>query len=127
MALIRSLTISTITFERMKEKFYGFRQTALDRNVIVKSHDQDRIWLTAIALIKIYRINMTQGRSRPMKGETVTINSHESFHSKSNMLESYDSTITLRSNGNQALQEYKCGEYYIVSFLSVSIANLLFL
>ena len=27
MALIRSLTISTTTFERMKEKFDGFRQT----------------------------------------------------------------------------------------------------
>ena len=27
MALIRTLTISTATFERMKEKFYGFRQT----------------------------------------------------------------------------------------------------
>ena len=27
MALIRTLTISTTTFERMKEKFYGFRQT----------------------------------------------------------------------------------------------------
>ena len=29
MALIRILTISTTTFERMKEKFYGFRQTVL--------------------------------------------------------------------------------------------------
>ena len=29
MALIRTLTISTTTFERMKEKLYGFRQTAL--------------------------------------------------------------------------------------------------
>ena len=27
MALIRTLTISTTTFERIKEKFYGFRQT----------------------------------------------------------------------------------------------------
>ena len=27
MALIRTLTMSTATFERMKEKFYGFRQT----------------------------------------------------------------------------------------------------
>ena len=27
MALIRTLTISTTTFERMNEKFYGFRQT----------------------------------------------------------------------------------------------------
>ena len=27
MALIRTLTISTTSFERMKEKFYGFRQT----------------------------------------------------------------------------------------------------
>ena len=27
MALIRTLTISTATFERMKEKFYDFRQT----------------------------------------------------------------------------------------------------
>ena len=27
MALIRTLTISTATFKRMKEKFYGFRQT----------------------------------------------------------------------------------------------------
>ena len=27
MALIRTLTISTTAFERMKEKFYGFRQT----------------------------------------------------------------------------------------------------
>ena len=27
MALIRPLTISTATFERMNEKFYGFRQT----------------------------------------------------------------------------------------------------
>ena len=27
MPLIRTLTISTTTFERMKEKFYGFRQT----------------------------------------------------------------------------------------------------
>ena len=32
MALIRTLTISTITFERMKEKFDGFRQTDLVRN-----------------------------------------------------------------------------------------------
>ena len=30
MALIRTLTISTTTFERMKEKFYGFRQTEYD-------------------------------------------------------------------------------------------------
>ena len=29
MALIRTLTILTITFKRMKEKFYGFRQTVL--------------------------------------------------------------------------------------------------
>ena len=29
MTLIRTLTISTTTFERMKEKFNGFRQTAL--------------------------------------------------------------------------------------------------
>ena len=29
MALIRTLTISTTTFERTKEKFYGFRQTVL--------------------------------------------------------------------------------------------------
>ena len=29
MALIRTLTISTTTFERMKEKFDGFRQTVL--------------------------------------------------------------------------------------------------
>ena len=29
MALIRTLTISTTTFERMKGKFYGFRQTVL--------------------------------------------------------------------------------------------------
>ena len=29
MALIRTLTIWTTTFERMKEKFYGFRQTVL--------------------------------------------------------------------------------------------------
>ena len=27
MALIRTLTISSTTLERMKEKFYGFRQT----------------------------------------------------------------------------------------------------
>ena len=27
MALIRTLTVSTTTFERMKEKFFGFRQT----------------------------------------------------------------------------------------------------
>ena len=27
MALIRTLTISTTTFERIKEKLYGFRQT----------------------------------------------------------------------------------------------------
>ena len=27
MALFRNLTISTTTFERMKEKLYGFRQT----------------------------------------------------------------------------------------------------
>ena len=29
MALIRTLTILTVTFERIKEKFYGFRQTEL--------------------------------------------------------------------------------------------------
>ena len=29
MALIRTLTVSTTAFERMKEKFYGFRQTEL--------------------------------------------------------------------------------------------------
>ena len=31
MALIRTLTISTTTFERMKEKLYGFRQTEHDK------------------------------------------------------------------------------------------------
>ena len=31
MALIRTLTISTTTFERMKEKFYGFRQTVFEK------------------------------------------------------------------------------------------------
>ena len=30
MALTRTLTISTTTFERMKEKFDGFRQTVPD-------------------------------------------------------------------------------------------------
>ena len=32
MALIRTLTISTTTFERMKEKLYGFRQTVCRAN-----------------------------------------------------------------------------------------------
>ena len=31
MALIQTLTISTTTFERMKEKFYGFRQTEIKK------------------------------------------------------------------------------------------------
>ena len=38
MALIRTLTISTTTFERMKEKFHGLRQTerASDKNKILQ-------------------------------------------------------------------------------------------
>ena len=31
MVLIRTLTISTTKFERMKEKFYGFRQTEVTK------------------------------------------------------------------------------------------------
>ena len=34
MALIRTLTISTATFERMKKKFYGFRQTEQVHNIV---------------------------------------------------------------------------------------------
>ena len=44
MALIRTLTISTTMFERMKEKFDGFRQTGL-----LKS-DKETISLTSLVL-----------------------------------------------------------------------------
>ena len=39
MALIRTLTISTTTFERMKEKFYGLQQTAKSMERTSGLHD----------------------------------------------------------------------------------------
>ena len=48
MALIRTLTISTTTFERMKEEFYGFRQT------VWRQYQAKSIWdklLSSISLL----------------------------------------------------------------------------
>ena len=38
MTLIRTLTISTTTFKRMKEKFYGFLQTEYDNKAVKREY-----------------------------------------------------------------------------------------
>ena len=44
MALIRTLTVSTIAFERKREELYGFRQTVkLDSTTIMQSQFYDRL------------------------------------------------------------------------------------
>ena len=44
MVLIRTLTISTTTFERMKEKFDGFRQTVKSINVDLKNFPNCKVF-----------------------------------------------------------------------------------
>ena len=68
----------------------------------MKSQDQNSIWLTTNVLIK--RHQSDPGSFRLMKEVCVAVSFQNLLVISQNMLESYDSTIALRSNGNHALK-----------------------